>query len=87
MARRGLRREDGQDLRRRGPTRDPLPLILVVCEGKVTEPEYVDAFRIAQGANTVRVRVESPGGDPKALWNAQSRSGTRPIGKRAVLET
>ena len=67
MARRGSRREDGRDLRRRGPTRDPLPLILVVCEGKVTEPEYVEAFRIAQGANTVRVHVESPGGDPKAL--------------------
>jgi hypothetical protein len=67
MARRGSRREDGRNLRRRGPTRDPLPLILVVCEGKVTEPQYVDAFRIAQGANTVRVRVESPGGDPKAL--------------------
>lgn len=67
MARRDSRREAGRDLRRRGPTRDPLPLILVVCEGKVTEPQYVDAFRIAQGANTVRVRVESPGGDPRAL--------------------
>jgi hypothetical protein len=67
MARRGTRRDDGRGLRRRGPTRDPLPLILVVCEGRVTEPEYVEAFRIAHGANTVRVRVESPGGDPRAL--------------------
>lgn len=67
MVRRGSRREDGGNLRRRGPTRDPLPLILVVCEGKVTEPEYLNAFRIAHGANTVRVRVESPGGDPRAL--------------------
>ena len=67
MARRGSRRGDGRELRRRGPTRDPLPLILVVCEGKVTEREYVDAFRIAQGANTVRVRVVAPGGDPMAL--------------------
>lgn len=61
------RRDDERALARRGPTRDPLPLILVVCEGKVTEPEYVEAFRLAHGANTVRVRVESPGGDPKAL--------------------
>jgi hypothetical protein len=67
MTRRGSRREDGGNLRRRGSTRDPLPLILVVCEGRVSEPEYLVAFRIAHGANTVRVRVESPGGDPKAL--------------------
>ena len=61
------RRDDGRDLRRRGPTRDPLPIILVVCEGVVTEPEYVEGFRLAHGATTVRVQVESPGGDPKAL--------------------
>ncbi|HSU14763.1 RloB family protein [Longimicrobium sp.] len=42
-------------------------MILVVCEGKVTEPQYVEGFRLARGANTVRVRVESPGGDPLAL--------------------
>jgi RloB-like protein len=67
MARRGSRRDGGRDLRRRGPVRDPLPLILVVCEGEVTEPQYVDAFRLEQGANTVRVHVQAPGGDPKAL--------------------
>jgi hypothetical protein len=67
MSRRGSRREAGQNLRRRRPSRNPLPLILVVCEGQVTEPEYLDSFRLAYGANTVRVRVESPGGDPKAL--------------------
>lgn len=67
MARRGSRRDDGRDLRRRGPVRDPLPLILVVCEGEVTEPKYIDAFRLELGVNTVRVRVETPGGDPKAL--------------------
>lgn len=64
---RGKRYRDERTLTRRSPSRDPLPLILVVCEGKVTEPEYLDAFRIAHGANTVRVRVESPGGDPRAL--------------------
>jgi hypothetical protein len=66
MARRGSRRS-GSDLRRRGPTRDPLPLVLVVCEGKVTEPEYIEGFRLAQGTVTVRVRVAAPGGDPLAL--------------------
>jgi hypothetical protein len=42
------RRGNGHDLRRRGPVRDPLPLILVVCEGAVTEPQYIEGFRIAQ---------------------------------------
>lgn len=73
MAQRGPRRGDGRDLRRRGPVRDPLPLILVVCEGRVTEPQYVEAFRLAHGANTVRVHVESPGGDPQALVEAAIR--------------
>lgn len=63
MARRG----NSRDLRRRAPTRDPLPVILVVCEGEVTEPDYVEGFRLAHGATTVRVQVEAPGGDPKAL--------------------
>ena len=47
MGRRRPRRGDGGALQRRGPIRDPLPVILVVCEGKVTEPEYVEAFRVA----------------------------------------
>jgi hypothetical protein len=67
MPRRGSHRRDSRDLRRRGPVRDPFPLILVVCEGAVTEPQYIDGFRIEQGANTVRVHVKAPGGDPKAL--------------------
>lgn len=65
MARRDLRR--GEGLRRRGPSRDPLPLMLVVCEGSVTERQYINAFRLAHGASTVRIRVEAPGGDPRAL--------------------
>lgn len=41
--------------------------MLIVCEGEVTEPEYLRTFRAAQGAQTVRIRVEAPGGDPQAL--------------------
>jgi hypothetical protein len=40
---------------------------LVVCEGEVTEPRYIESFRAAQGSASVRVRIESPGGDPRAL--------------------
>lgn len=67
MARRGPHRDDGRTLRRRGPVRNPLPVILVVCEGEVTEREYIEEFRVAQGVGTVRVRVVAPGGDPRAL--------------------
>jgi len=67
MARRGVRRDDSRSLGRRQPSRDPLPLILVVCEGKVTEREYVEEFRLAHGATTVRVHVHAPGGDPRTL--------------------
>lgn len=42
-------------------------MILVVCEGEVTEPTYVNEFRQAYGANTVRVKVVAPGGDPFLL--------------------
>jgi hypothetical protein len=47
-----------------------MPLLLVLCEGAVTEPGYFNGFRVAHGANTVRVHVKAPGGDPKALVEA-----------------
>lgn len=69
MARRSGRGDD-RSLTRRPARRDPLPLILVVCEGKVTEPQYLEGFRLAQRVTTVRVHVKSPGGDPQALVEA-----------------
>jgi hypothetical protein len=54
-------------LERRRAFQDPLPLILVVCEGKITEPQYIEGFRASHGTTTVQVKVHSPGGDPKAL--------------------
>ncbi|HET7461356.1 MAG TPA: RloB family protein [Longimicrobium sp.] len=67
MARRDARGDRDRPLRRRAAFRDPLPLMLVVCEGQVTEPQYFDGFRHVHGASTVRVVVKSPGGDPRAL--------------------
>jgi hypothetical protein len=61
------RRNDARALTRLAPTRAPLPLLLVVCEGRVTEPQYLRGFARAQGANTVRLVVQAPGGDPRAL--------------------
>jgi hypothetical protein len=61
------RRNDDRALTRRAPSRAPLPLLLVVCEGEVTEPQYLRGFSQAQGANTVRLHIQAPGGDPRAL--------------------
>ncbi|HEY0038504.1 MAG TPA: RloB family protein [Longimicrobium sp.] len=42
-------------------------MLLVVCEGEVTEPQYISGFGRAYGAPTVRVKTVAPGGDPRAL--------------------
>lgn len=50
------RRNDDRPIRRRGPTRQPKIRILIVCEGKLTEPEYFRAFQ--QSARNPRVHLE-----------------------------
>lgn len=67
MAARRSRRDERRPLQRRGPTRNPIPCILVVCEGEVTEREYIDGFKAEYGITTVRVDVFSPGGNPLGL--------------------
>lgn len=52
------RRQFGRDLRTR---------ILVVCEGSVTEAEYLKSFRHHFRNSLVRVEVDSHGGAPKIL--------------------
>ncbi len=52
-------------LRRRRPFRNPLPRILIVCEGTRTEPSYFNELR-----HTDRIPIDleiSPGGVPKTL--------------------
>jgi hypothetical protein len=56
-------RRDG--LRRRRPFRNPLPRILIVCEGTRTEPGYFNELR-----HTERIPIDlkiRPGGVPKTL--------------------
>lgn len=73
MARRGSARDGGRPLRRRAAFRDPLPLVLVVCEGAVTEREYLHGFKAAHGITTVRIEVVTPGGDPLATVEEAAR--------------
>jgi hypothetical protein len=67
MAKRGGRRGDARGLQRRVPVRDPLPVILVLCEGKVTERQYIEQFRLVHGVATVTIHIVTPGGDPRSL--------------------
>src|SRR5580658_7113157 len=53
------------DLRRRGPRRQPKPRFLIVCEGTVTEPRYfTDVQHIER--SLIDLEIE-PGGTPKTL--------------------
>lgn len=55
--RRGERRAEHKSLRRRPPSRDPRPVVLIVCEAEKTEPEYLHALRRAHGLGKPQVRI------------------------------
>ncbi|HKC62996.1 MAG TPA: RloB family protein [Pyrinomonadaceae bacterium] len=67
MAKRAKFRLRARPLQRRRPSLDPRPRILVVCEGRITEPQYFDAFRREEENRLVDVRIDSEGGAPKTL--------------------
>jgi hypothetical protein len=58
---------------RRAPFRDPKPTILIVCEGKVTEPEYFRVFQSVCRNPRVRIRIADAHGVPKTLVEAAKR--------------
>ena len=53
------RRHDDRPITRRGPSRQPKIRILVVCEGKKTEPRYLKQFQLH--VRNPRVHIESLG--------------------------
>jgi len=60
-------------LRRRRPFREPLPVWLLLCEGRVTERDYFDALRRTRELQA-QIRIEHcPGGLPKLVEEAQRR--------------
>ena len=67
MARRKPRRH-GQ-LRRRGPKREPYDRVLIVCEGKKTEPLYFQALKDRCRLSTANVVITGNGSDPSSLVN------------------
>jgi hypothetical protein len=52
------RRLDDRDIRRRAPTRQPKRRLLIVCEGRETEPGYIRAFQREVRNPRVEIRIE-----------------------------
>jgi hypothetical protein len=54
---------------RRLPFRDPKPIILIVCEGERTEPEYFDGFQGFCRNPRVRIEISPEHGVPRTVVN------------------
>lgn len=61
------RRNQQRKPARRPPFRTPKPTILVVCEGEVTEKEYIEGFRNSVRNPRVDVEVSREHGVPKTV--------------------
>jgi RloB-like protein len=54
-------------LHRRSPKLQPRPRLLIICEGKLTEPSYFRGFKDAEKVRLVDVVIDDEGGTPKTL--------------------
>jgi RloB-like protein len=61
------RRSRGRRPGRRTAFRDPMPVVLIVCEGERTEPEYLEGYRRACRNPRVTVRTVSKRVTPEGL--------------------
>lgn len=52
---------------RRTPFRIPKPMILVVCEGEISEPEYLKGFSKHQRNPRVQILIKENRGSPRAI--------------------
>lgn len=66
MARRKPRPARGY--RRKGPTREPYDVVLIVCEGEKTEPEYFEGLKNACRLSNTNIKVvPGDGNDPVSI--------------------
>jgi len=59
-------RREGRRLRRKKASRAGLPAILIVCEGRETEPNYLRGFCDARGVNRANVTIVGGDGETDA---------------------
>lgn len=62
---------------RRGPIREPYELVLIVCEGRKTEPNYLAGLRAAYSLSSANIKIVHDGAtDPKSIVEfAQTEMG------------
>ncbi len=58
---------------RREPFRDPRPIMLIVCEGEITERQYFEQFAHQHRNSRVRVKVAEETGVPLSLVQVAKR--------------
>lgn len=61
------RRRPRKRLTRRGPEREPYDRVLIVCEGKCTEPLYFEDLKDHYRLSTANIVVVGRGKDPRTL--------------------
>lgn len=61
------RSQDDRPIGRRGPSREPKLRILIVCEGKETEPGYLKAFQHAVRNPRVHIEIAGETGEPRTV--------------------
>ncbi len=61
------RRNRDRRAARPSPWRNPKPMILCVCEGRVTEPEYLRGFTTLHRNPRVQVVIDGGEGVPRTL--------------------
>jgi hypothetical protein len=72
MARRP--RRQAKNVRREGPKRDPYDRVLIVCEGKATEPNYLQGLRSDYRLNSENVKIDGKGGSsPDSVFKRATR--------------
>jgi hypothetical protein len=62
----GKRNRDRRPARRE-PYKDAKPVILIVTEGRVTEPEYLEGFALASQNSRVEIEVLGGAGAPRTI--------------------
>jgi hypothetical protein len=70
------RRRDDRPIGRRGPTREPRHRILIVCEGRLTEPGYFKAFQHQMRNPRVHVEIARETGVPLTVVEEAKRLKT-----------
>ena len=61
-------RRRGADYARRGPVREAYHVVLIVCEGKKTEPHYFNGLKVAYGLSNANISVTAADGtDPVSV--------------------